>query len=241
MRPCEEAPDGDELEWERAERRVVLAANSQFVRAFFQALVSERQGSLAIHMLAMDASLLGAHARHLDSAALAVVQTDPDLLVAQAICVGLSVGWPALSIVALVSSVRVLTPWYLEAFLRGELAGLIDLETTAEEAGSVLEAVAHGRAAVSVGRDPAQVAALGTQVAVRRPTQVTLGLDLTVREQEVLALLKQGATDKEIATRLQMSRSTVGNHVLSVQTKFGARTRVELGFVAGRLERSDQS
>jgi DNA-binding NarL/FixJ family response regulator len=58
---------------------------------------------------------------------------------------------------------------------------------------------------------------------------------LTHREEEVFELLSHGATDKEIAARLGMRQSTVGNHVHSIQTKLRVRTRMELGMFVGRL------
>jgi DNA-binding CsgD family transcriptional regulator len=51
---------------------------------------------------------------------------------------------------------------------------------------------------------------------------------LTRRQQEILALLGEGLSDAEIATRLFLSAKTVGNHVSAVLAKLGARSRMEL-------------
>lgn len=50
---------------------------------------------------------------------------------------------------------------------------------------------------------------------------------LTDREREVLRLLTQGLTNAEIADRLYISTKTAGNHVSSILTKLGMRSRVE--------------
>jgi two-component system, NarL family, response regulator YdfI len=50
---------------------------------------------------------------------------------------------------------------------------------------------------------------------------------LTARESEVLALLSQGAANREIAQRLGISEHTVKFHVSSVLAKLGASTRTE--------------
>ncbi len=53
------------------------------------------------------------------------------------------------------------------------------------------------------------------------------GEPLTARESEVLALLADGAANKEIAARLRISEHTVKFHVSSILNKLGAATRTE--------------
>ncbi len=50
---------------------------------------------------------------------------------------------------------------------------------------------------------------------------------LSVREREVLRLLSEGMTDREIATALAISPRTVESHVGSVLRKLGVRNRAE--------------
>jgi DNA-binding NarL/FixJ family response regulator len=50
---------------------------------------------------------------------------------------------------------------------------------------------------------------------------------LSVREKEVLRLLAEGMTDREIATGLAISPRTVESHVSSVLRKLGVRNRAE--------------
>ena len=51
---------------------------------------------------------------------------------------------------------------------------------------------------------------------------------ITPREGEVLALMSQGLSNKEIGERLFISTSTVKNHLHNVFEKTGAVNRVEL-------------
>lgn len=51
---------------------------------------------------------------------------------------------------------------------------------------------------------------------------------MTKREQEVLHLLMQGKSNKQIAQQLEISNYTVRDHVSSLLRKSGARTRTEL-------------
>lgn len=55
---------------------------------------------------------------------------------------------------------------------------------------------------------------------------------LTVREQEVLALLGEGETDRFIAERLGISPKTASVHVANVKAKLGVETRVAAGLAA---------
>ncbi len=53
------------------------------------------------------------------------------------------------------------------------------------------------------------------------------GEPLSQRESDVLALLAEGAGNKEIASRLHISENTVKFHVSSILNKLGAATRTE--------------
>lgn len=57
---------------------------------------------------------------------------------------------------------------------------------------------------------------------------------LTERETEVLRLVAQAYTDRQIAERLYISMFTVKNHVRNIRAKIGAANRVELALYAGR-------
>lgn len=61
-----------------------------------------------------------------------------------------------------------------------------------------------------------------------------LGFDLTEREREVLALMAEGLTNSQIASKLFVSDSTVKFHVSSVLRKLGAASRTEAVSVALR-------
>jgi len=77
---------------------------------------------------------------------------------------------------------------------------------------------------VHVAPTPAQPAAAG---------QDTFGLSR--RELEVLGLIAQGRTNREIGDRLFISQKTVGVHVGNILAKLGVSGRVEAASVAIRL------
>lgn len=63
--------------------------------------------------------------------------------------------------------------------------------------------------------------------AAEDPEAVQRYRQLTRREQEVLALLADGASPKFIASHLHLSLSTVRNHIQSILSKLGAHTTLE--------------
>lgn len=58
---------------------------------------------------------------------------------------------------------------------------------------------------------------------------------LSARELEVLALVAQGLSDREIAERLIVSPHTVHRHVANIRTKLGAGSRAAAVAEAARI------
>ncbi|HEX8026256.1 MAG TPA: LuxR C-terminal-related transcriptional regulator, partial [Candidatus Limnocylindrales bacterium] len=67
-----------------------------------------------------------------------------------------------------------------------------------------------------------------------KPVDAAFGL--SGREREVLGLIVQGRTNREIGERLFISQKTVGVHVGNILAKLGVSGRVEAAMVAVRLE-----
>jgi DNA-binding NarL/FixJ family response regulator len=63
---------------------------------------------------------------------------------------------------------------------------------------------------------------------------VEAGTPLTTREREIVELMAEGASNRLIALRLEISRHTVKFHVASILAKLGARSRAEAVAVALR-------
>ncbi|WNG86981.1 response regulator transcription factor [Mycobacterium sp. ITM-2016-00317] len=89
---------------------------------------------------------------------------------------------------------------------------------------SVIARVAGGQSACPPGISAILMRRLSTVASHRAgPTN----LDLTVREQEILRMLEQGLSNREIANALCIALHTVKNHVHSVLGKLGVRSRAE--------------
>jgi DNA-binding NarL/FixJ family response regulator len=57
---------------------------------------------------------------------------------------------------------------------------------------------------------------------------------MTPREQEVVALIGEGLSNKEIAERMQIALHTVKSHVHNVLEKLALRTRLQVAAYAHR-------
>jgi DNA-binding NarL/FixJ family response regulator len=57
---------------------------------------------------------------------------------------------------------------------------------------------------------------------------------ISVRELEVMTLLAEGLTNRQIAERLGIQEQTVKNHVTRTMEKLGVRNRTEVGLIAAR-------
>ena len=56
--------------------------------------------------------------------------------------------------------------------------------------------------------------------------QIRKNLGLTRRQQQLIQLVSEGLTNKEIATRLYLSEQTVKNHLRRMLRKMGATDRL---------------
>ena len=95
------------------------------------------------------------------------------------------------------------------------------------------EAAAELRAEVTAGRlDAEAVDAVLSAAGHRVPRRREGPAGLTAREVEVLRLLAQGLSNKEIAARLVISPKTAGNHVEHIYAKIDASNRATASLFA---------
>jgi DNA-binding NarL/FixJ family response regulator len=97
------------------------------------------------------------------------------------------------------------------------------------------EEVLRGIRAVARGESPINPRAARELLGARRTTPAA-SVDLTPRETEVLALVRQGLANKQIARRLGISERTVKAHLTSTFQRIGVVDRTQAALWAERNE-----
>ena len=69
----------------------------------------------------------------------------------------------------------------------------------------------------------------------RRAVEMTLLRRLSVRERELVLLVAEGLSNKEIAGQLDISEWTVETHVQSIFRKLGIHKRIRLAVLVNQL------
>ena len=121
------------------------------------------------------------------------------------------------------------------AYVKAGVDGFVLQDATANDVVAAVESVADGAHVLpSELTSPlfVQIAADGIELDVDdedgAPIRARVAVTLTVREEEIIALMREGLANKAIAARLLISTHTVKSHVRSAMEKTGLRTRVLL-------------
>lgn len=107
----------------------------------------------------------------------------------------------------------------VERAVQAGASGYLLKTTSAQELADAIRATYQGRTVLAQEASEALMQALRQQSAPEA--------ELTHREKEVLALLKQGLSNAQIAERLVVSPATVKFHVRGILTKLKASSRAE--------------
>ncbi|HLB54468.1 MAG TPA: response regulator transcription factor [Gemmatimonadales bacterium] len=113
-------------------------------------------------------------------------------------------------------------------YVRAGASGFIMKDASFEDFFATIRAVARGAEVLP----PALTTSLFSQIARNavggNKAQALEGVRLTNRERQVIALLGEGLSNKEIATRLHIAVHTVKSHVHNVLEKLALRSRLEV-------------
>lgn len=104
---------------------------------------------------------------------------------------------------------------------------LLDAARTAGAAGYLLKDAGQAEIVAAVAAVASGGEAFDAQLAAQAPAPVDTDHDLTDRELQILQLLADGASPKDVASTLVLSPKTVGNHLTNVYRKLDVHSRSE--------------
>ena len=135
--------------------------------------------------------------------------------------------WPVVEVVAMTSFVEEAT---VRDALEAGAAGYLLKDADADDVARAIRSAAAGQ----MHLDPTVARLLADSV--RRPRAVEN--PLTPREREVLALVAEGASNRQIATTLVVSERTARTHVSAILAKLGLVSRTQAALWAVREGRA---
>ena len=123
-------------------------------------------------------------------------------------------------------------------FVNVGVSGFIMKDATLEDLANTIRSVAQGAHVLP----PQMTTTLFSQIAkdaiVRGRPEALDAVRMTPREREVIDLIAEGLSNKEIATRLNIATDTVKSHVRNVMEKLMLHTRLQIAAYAHREGKS---
>lgn len=124
--------------------------------------------------------------------------------------------------------------YVLEAIRRGA-AGYLLKDATTSEVISTLQSVADGQLAIDPQLLREALTTRDEPLNTGTPRQRAEAYSVTPREHDVLTLVAEGLTNKEIGARLTISEDTVKKHVQNIIWKLRAADRTQAAIMAFRM------
>jgi len=113
-------------------------------------------------------------------------------------------------------------------YVRAGASGFIMKDASFEDFFATIRAVAGGAEVLPQALTTSLFAQIANNAAVGSKTRVLEAVRLTARERQVIDLLGEGLSNKEIAARLQIAVHTVKSHVHNVLEKLALHSRLEV-------------
>lgn len=117
-------------------------------------------------------------------------------------------------------------------FVRAGVSGFILKDATVEEFVGTIRAVADGAHVLPRPLTGALFAHVADRVKACGVRGVKAAVRMTKREREVVALIAEGASNREIAERLKVAAHTVKSHVHNILEKLALHTRLQVAAFA---------
>ncbi|GLP63997.1 two-component system response regulator DevR [Streptomyces sp. SAI-126] len=127
---------------------------------------------------------------------------------------------------ALLDAIMAGASGYVLKQIRG--SDLVSAVRTVASGQSMLDPATTARLMRSLRADPAETPTIAPELA-----------SLSPRERDILALIGDGLTNREIGKKLYLSEKTVKNHISRLLAKLGVQRRVQAAVLASQLEQPE--
>ena len=122
----------------------------------------------------------------------------------------------------------------LVQFVNAGVSGFVMKDATLEDLVSTVRSVAQGGQVLTPQMATTLFARIATDAVARGRPEALDAVRMTPREREVINLIAEGLSNKEIATRLEIATDTVKSHVRNVMEKLMLHTRLQIAAFAHR-------
>lgn len=197
--------------------RVVVADRNVITRIGIRAILERRSDTAVVAEANNYDSIIDAVDEHGPDVVLFDLDLGDDTTRGLAICSEISERYPNSKVIVLATSLNELV--VVEAIRRGAVGFLVKDDVSAEELNQAVRDVRTGQTVF--GRNIAGILARGLGTRTASPT-------LSAREKEIIGLVGEGKSNKQIAAALFISEGTVKFHLRNASTKLDAHTRAEL-------------
>jgi DNA-binding NarL/FixJ family response regulator len=131
-------------------------------------------------------------------------------------------------------------PGTVTEIIEAGAVGYVPEDASVDEFHETLRLVARGETRLNPRIAATLVVRLATLASVRRADERAKNIKLTPRELEILGLVADGLTNKEIASELHVEEQTVKNHMHNILERLSLRRRhqaVQYAWEAGMLRK----
>jgi len=122
----------------------------------------------------------------------------------------------------------------ISEFVTAGVSGFVLKDTTFEEFVATIRSVAAGNKVLPPRMTDTLFSQIARVAAATEPEKVSEDVRMTRREREVIDLIGEGLSNKEIAQRLNIATHTVKSHVRNVMEKLALHTRLAIAVYSHR-------
>jgi DNA-binding NarL/FixJ family response regulator len=117
-------------------------------------------------------------------------------------------------------------------FVNAGVSGFILKDATLEDLVSTIRAVSLGEHVLPPQMTSSLFSQIASEAVVKSRAMAIDSVRMTAREKEVVGLIGEGLSNKEIASRLNIATHTVKSHVRNVMEKLALHTRLQIAAFA---------